>query len=134
MFRINNSTDDVLVADLIYDYTPALGNAYTVTGPLWFSFGEFKILPRFEADVELTGFASLEELENNPAVVYPNPATTEIFVINYEGTIQIMDTQGRVVASENVSLNNNSLAIEALADGIYFAVLANGQTIRFVKQ
>jgi len=137
MFRINNSTADVLVGDNIFDYDPVLGNGYNVQGPLWFSFGEFKIFPRFASDVELIGFASLENETQQAATLYPNPATESFAIKHFEGELNIVDAQGRVVFATEINANNNVVDVNVLQAGVYFVVLNNNnaaQTIRFVKK
>jgi predicted extracellular nuclease len=137
MFRINNSTADVLVGDNIFDYDPVLGNGYNVQGPLWFSFGEFKIFPRFASDVELIGFASLENGTQQAATLYPNPATESFAIKHFEGEMNIVDAQGRVVFATEINANNNVVDVNGLQAGVYFVVLNSNnvaQTIRFVKK
>lgn len=137
MFRINNSTADVLVADNIFNYDPVLGNGYNVQGPLWFSFSEFKILPRFASDVELIGFASLENETETAPVLYPNPAKESFVIHHFEGAITGLDAQGREVFSAVISNNSNVVDITDLQFGVYFVVLNSNnasRTIRFVKQ
>lgn len=133
MFRLNNSTADVLVDDDLYDYNAVLGNGYNAQGVMWFSFSEFKMLPRMASDIELVGFASTEALNLESVVLYPNPAETTISFSNYEGAITILDAQGRTVQTATVNASNAPLNIETLDAGVYF-VIANNQTIRFVKK
>lgn len=133
MFRLNNSTADMLVDDDIFAYTAVVGNGYNAQGLMWFSFGEFKMLPRMASDIELVGFASLSDNELNAVAVYPNPATNEISVVNYEGQIQISDALGRIVKTIAINTSNQQIDINSLESGVYF-VVANGQAIRFVKK
>lgn len=133
MFRLNNSTADMLVDDDIFAYTAVVGNGYNAQGLMWFSFGEFKMLPRMASDIELVGFASLSDNELNAVAVYPNPATNEISVVNYEGQIQISDASGRIVKTVAINTSNQQIDINSLESGVYF-VVANGQATRFVKK
>jgi hypothetical protein len=98
---------------------------------------------------DVSTIISLNRLGNDFGVlsVYPNPAkesiqiqfeTTEEAVI----TVQITDILGRVIKNQKMSttngINNVSLPLEILEDGIYYIVLSdNGKAslpIRFVKQ
>jgi hypothetical protein len=133
MFRLNTGNGDMLVDDDIYAFTPTLGNGYNAQGVMWFSFGEYKMLPRFTSDIETVGFASIENSEFAGLVLYPNPTEETLFVLNYEGQISVLDAQGRVVAVSNVSATQNQISVSNLTAGVYFAVV-DGQTIRFVKQ
>ena len=133
MFRLNNSTADMLVDDDIFAFTAVLGNGYNAQGPMWFSFGEFKMLPRMASDIELIGFASTEQNAFEAVVVYPNPSNDVITIANYDGEITILDASGRKVQVLEVTHNNNSLNISNFDSGIYF-IVTKEQIIRFVKK
>jgi hypothetical protein len=100
---------------------------------MWFSFSEYKMLPRMMSDIELVGFASTSENEVSALSIYPNPANHEIFNSNIEGIDQILDAQGRVVILENIQNSNQAIDLRKLESGVYF-IAVNGQTSRFVKQ
>lgn len=133
MFTINTGNGDMLVDDDIYAFTPTLGNGYNAQGVMWYSFGEYKMLPRFESDIETVGFASLEDTQINEAVLFPNPADATLNFMNFEGQVTVIDAQGRVVFTTHINANNSQIDIQNLASGVYFAEL-NGKTIRFVKK
>ena len=40
-----------MVDDLMYSFTPVTGQEYTITGPLSYSFGNFRVLPRESSDI-----------------------------------------------------------------------------------
>ncbi|MGB0424813.1 MAG: phospholipase D-like domain-containing protein, partial [Flavobacteriales bacterium] len=50
-FELNDGSGPCSVDDFIFFYTPSLGVHYAVTGPLYYSYGDFKILPRDINDV-----------------------------------------------------------------------------------
>ncbi len=50
-WQIDDGSGPIAVDDLIYLFAPTLNTIYTVSGPLHYSFGAYKILPRFEADI-----------------------------------------------------------------------------------
>ena len=70
-----------MVDDLMYSFTPVTGQEYTITGPLSYSFGNFRVLPRDAGDV-------LEGILNNSDIIedfsvfkaYPNPFNPTISV------------------------------------------------------
>jgi hypothetical protein len=66
-------------------------------------------------------------------VLYPNPADETLHVLNFEGQIVVLDAQGRVVATSEISSTQNQISVSNLTAGVYFAVI-NGQTLRFVKK
>ncbi len=133
MFKLNNSSADMLVDDDVFAYAAILGNGYNAQGIMWFSFSEFKMLPRMASDIQLIGSASLENSALEQVVVYPNPAQQSIFVANHEGAISILDVQGRTVKTQTISAVNNEINIETLESGVYFLTV-NGQSVRFVKK
>ena len=66
-------SDSVMIDDRYYQYTPVVGNVYNITGAVTYNYGDFKILPRFAADLEdITGIAGAEFSWN--IRLYPNPA------------------------------------------------------------
>ncbi len=133
MFRLNNSNADVLVDDDIFGYDAVLGNGYNAQGVMWYSFSEFKMLPRMASDIELVGFASIDDLNLTSVSIYPNPSENVIHVSNFVGQLSILDAQGRSVKTTEINTNDTQVNIETLEAGVYF-VLANNQTIRFVKK
>jgi phosphatidylserine/phosphatidylglycerophosphate/cardiolipin synthase-like enzyme len=52
-FELNDGSGPIAVDDLFYLYTATQGTAYTVTGPCYYSFGAFKIVPRDANDVQI---------------------------------------------------------------------------------
>ena len=63
----------VWINNLMYSFTPVTGQEYTITGPLNYSYGEYKVEPRDSNDI-------IEELINDT-----------IGDINYDDTINIYD-------------------------------------------
>jgi phosphatidylserine/phosphatidylglycerophosphate/cardiolipin synthase-like enzyme len=50
-WMVNDGTGSLMVNDLGVPYSPVLGEVYTLTGNLAYSFGDFKIEPRFPEDI-----------------------------------------------------------------------------------
>ena len=63
-----------MVDDLMYSFTPVTGQEYTITGPLSYSFGNFKVNPRDANDV-IEGILSNADLVQDFSILeaYPNP-------------------------------------------------------------
>jgi len=63
-------------------------------------------------------------------LIYPNPASRYLFISCgdiMEGEITLTDNSGRIVLRKNITSQNESLNIEKLSPGIYFAtVIADG--------
>ncbi|MCX6270911.1 MAG: GEVED domain-containing protein [Bacteroidetes bacterium] len=51
IWQIQDGSGTTLVHNLLYSYTPTLGEYYDVTGCVYFTFSEFRIEPRSEADI-----------------------------------------------------------------------------------
>jgi hypothetical protein len=136
-WKIYNAGDTVFVDDLMYTYnTPMLNSNYNVSGPLYYSFGEWKIEPRMASDVSLvTGISDLysEKLLN----IYPNPSNGLVNLnIEEEGSVfNIFDMNGKVIFSQtfnskgNVQLKLNGV----LSEGIYNAMIQEKSTVRMSK-
>lgn len=133
MFRLNTGNGDMLVDDDIYAFTPTLGNGYNAQGVMWFSFGEYKMLPRYESDIETVGFAALDNETLTNVVLYPNPASDVLNINNYEGEVTIFDALGRAVVFAEINATQNQIAVSELVAGVYFVVI-DGKTIRFLKR
>tara|TARA_B100000676_G_scaffold38425_2_gene36310 strand:+ start:1751 stop:3424 length:1674 start_codon:yes stop_codon:yes gene_type:complete len=63
-----------MVDDLMYSFTPVTGQEYTITGPLSYSFGNFKVNPRDANDV-IEDILSNADLVQDFSILeaYPNP-------------------------------------------------------------
>lgn len=77
MWEITDGSGPILIDDPMFAYTPVVGNSYTVTGLVDYSFTEWKILPRDAADVIDNGAST------DPILTVTSPANnTTIFVDN----------------------------------------------------
>ncbi len=112
-------------------YTPIeTDNTMTMdamTGILWYSFGNFKLTPRNNFDIEglsvqldTTGcttpfFSISENLAATPLDMYPNPAANKVTISGFDGeaTVSLYDLKGTLVktasATEAVEVNVNDL-------------------------
>ena len=83
-------------------------------------------------DVEVLGSGvGVQEVESTMFSVYPNPATTNI-TVKGEGSMEIVNTLGQVIVSEQVNGQAN-INVANLESGIYF-VRMNGTTQKFIKK
>ena len=128
---ITQPTGAYLVDDLMFAYTPELGESYDITGCVHYANGAWKIEPRFAADI-VTATAIEEVGTFNSATFGPNPAS-DVLRINTGlpiGTLAnyaLTDALGRTVRSGTLN-GNGTLAVEDLTSGFYHLTLraANG--------
>jgi hypothetical protein len=60
----------------------------------------------------------------NNFIIYPNPASAEInYLQAFNGLIQIVDLQGRVVLKQHVDEGQNKLSIQSLEEGTYVLII-----------
>lgn len=63
--------------------------------------------------------SGIDELVLDPVHIYPNPAQDVIFITGFsEGTIQIMDLEGRIIKERSIS-RQTSIQVADLAEGVY---------------
>ncbi len=138
---VNDGSGSALINPAIYEATRTQGTAYNVTGPVFYSFDEFKILPRNGNDVEAVVGVS-ETAVSSAITAWPNPAN-EVLNLRFadgrqvNGFVRIFDAQGREVAQHATGATTAAISVEALAPGYYTAVVETTEgtsSIRFVKQ
>ncbi|MCB9193063.1 MAG: T9SS type A sorting domain-containing protein [Flavobacteriales bacterium] len=121
---VNDGSGDVFVDDLIYAFTPSLNIMYNVTGPLNYSFSEWKIEPRDANDIEVA--SGIPTLATLGVQVGPNPTSGTLQVLGLQGSVPyaLTDAQGRVVLNGTLS-GDAILDLSGLTNGVY--QLAIGQ-------
>lgn len=129
MWAINDGSGIAKVDTMFYTYTPTLGTHYNVTGPIMYSFDEFRIEPRNAADVEL--WTSIGETEVTNISVYPNPASSFVR-INAEGfsKVSIINIVGQTMYEGN-NFNEVTLDVTTWPAGMYLVNFydVNGNTL-----
>lgn len=117
---VNDGSGDILVDDLIFDYTPVQGNSYRVTGVLDFSFAEWKIQPRSAEDIVDLGVNTQPTLyinsPENGSTIYTASTnfgfTVSNFTLGTDGKVEyILDSQTPVYVTTSPS------AITGLTNG-----------------
>lgn len=81
-------------------------------------------------------FTKLVEIEQRTLVVYPNPVSSNIMLLNLDYQTHLADiyaVTGQLLLQKFVSFTNNIIDVSALKEGIYVLKL-NGQTIKFTKK
>ena len=129
-WSIDDGSGVVLVDDFFYDAEPTVGVFYDITGPLDYSFGAFKILPRDMDDVDIA--IGIAELSFVNISTYPNP-TADFLVIerNSIEPVQAMiyDVNGRLVLDEVVISQLERLDVTRLSEGQYTLLITDGSTL-----
>ena len=127
-----------------YTYQPELGEfIYTLTGIVDYTFGAFKLEPRDDEDIELTG-NYIENENPKPAITslsnYPNPfnpSTTITFSLNTNNTenadLSIYNLKGQLIKQYSVSNDQYSVTWngidssgKSVSSGVYLYKLETG--------
>lgn len=93
-------------------------------------------------DISVTGTVGINENTLATVTIYPNPANDQLFVNGLvQGeltTLVISDLAGKVLAAPTTTTaNSTSIALNQLANGIYFLQISStkgNKTIKFVKE
>jgi len=131
-YTVNDGSGPVLVDDVIYAYSFSVGQVYNISGVLQYAFSEWRILPRFGADVELV--TSVGELTGEPIAVYPNPAVDQVRIAGAEGdriAYEIFGLNGRLTDSGTTL--NGLIDCGHLNEGAYTIVLRNNAGVRHAR-
>jgi hypothetical protein len=134
-WTVSNSSASINIDDMIFPFTPTQGAAYDVTGPVYYSFSTYKILPRDANDIVLVSQVGMEENQLENMKVYPNPASNFIFVDNANQTnsiIMILDSRGAIVKQLNQTKTSERIDVSGLSSGIYYIrIISNEGTAQY---
>ncbi|MEI8115994.1 MAG: T9SS type A sorting domain-containing protein [Flavobacteriia bacterium] len=81
------------------------------------------------------GVLGLDEMTNATLSVYPNPSSEVVTIESNitEGSIQIIDLTGKVIANQTVNGTATAFNTTALTNGMYTVILTNGSTVETRK-
>ena len=124
-WRLLNGSDTVIVKGSIYKFNPTVGLYYDVTGVVDYNFGNFKLLPRDAADIQLA--TSIKEINNYKVSVYPNPVQNQLnFELNTSNfSVRIIDVTGKTISYTSTLSNKLKVNTTSLNNGIYFYSVLN---------
>lgn len=91
----------------------------------------------FLEEMDCSNITDVNELsESNSVLVFPNPATDNLWIdIAKATTFSIHDIIGNSVSIGNLKSGRNNISIEELRRGLYFLYLGEGnRTLRIVKE
>jgi hypothetical protein len=77
----------------------------------------------------------IEEMSQNPLEIFPSPASRHLYLSTREnlGLIRLIDSYGRCVFTENISLPKAEISLDNFLPGLYI-VEAAGRRMKFVKE
>jgi uncharacterized repeat protein (TIGR01451 family) len=89
-------------------------------------------------DREFVSALGTKEFNHSKFSLYPNPAKTILNIQSEKNidSIEIIDTNGRVIHKQRIDNTNGTVNVESFSNGIYFIKLHNDQnttTIKFIK-
>ncbi len=138
MWKIEDASDTAKVHNLLFAYTPVLNTYYNITGPIHYTFNEYRIEPRNAADVQVV--TGINDPENNSQVsIYPNPV---LDILNIKSdkvmsNVNVYDVIGKTVFTALVNNSIYSIQTEKFVAGTYLLemVYTDGKiySTRFVK-
>lgn len=117
-----NSPTSINIDDMIFAFTPTQGAAYDITGPVYYSFSTYKILPRDANDIVLVSQVGMQENQLENIKVYPNPASNFVTIESVNqlnANIMMLDTRGAIVKQFNLTNTSERIDISDLSSGIY---------------
>jgi len=108
---VNDGSGDVMIKNLYIQFGPSVGTHYNVTGPVIYSYSNFKIVPNSESDVEIYNNTNFADVITNSVKLYPMPATS---YINVEAkdlitNVEVYSLTGSLVAKYNVNATSGTL-------------------------
>ncbi len=130
MWTIDDGSGALNVDDNIYSFTPTANEHYDVTGIGYYSYGEFKILPRDANDITIS--SGIESIDNGSAIsIFPNPAVNYFTIQSNEriASVELFNVVGEKIRTYNGNLTN--YPVLDFKTGIYFVKIytENGNTI-----
>lgn len=121
-WTVSNSPTSINIDDMIFAFTPTQGAAYDITGPVYYSFSTYKILPRDANDIVLVSQVGMQENQLENIKVYPNPASSFVTIESanqLNANIMVLDTRGAVVKQFNFTNTSERIDVSDLSSGMY---------------
>jgi hypothetical protein len=130
-WEVDDGSGPCRVDDMMLDYTPQTGTAYSVTGVVHFSYSNFKIEPRTEEDVNIV--TGVDYVTGKSLEVYPNPASDYLFVNHVPDNgleVTLFDVLGNRVFSIELTAGNQMIDISTVKQGYYFVKLGKSGEVK----
>jgi hypothetical protein len=136
MATVNDGSGQIQIDDDIYKHTFTQGTAYNITGVVYYSYDEQKILPRSAADVSIYTSSPTTDWKSGISA-YPNPFTSSILVDNAASVrkYSISNIIGQQLVSGTVDgMSQIEIGTENLPQGIYLITFENALGEKAVRK
>ncbi len=113
----------------LYNTSPARGELYIINTDASMQFIDSLLDEITLCAISSDGIQAHAAQLNKPNIkIYPNPASRVIHVTNAQGyNLQILDLTGRVIVSQPIISNMQSVALPSLSSGLYLVTLKGKQ-------
>lgn len=132
------ATNDVIVNDFIFAYTPIVGDYYNVTGVVNARLDMFKLEPRVLGDIENLKLTSVTPVSGIEYKIYPNPFNDRIFIDNNDKLTRAVITNVAGQRVIDVVSPSHEIRTSNLVSGVYVITLLNDKGIvkteKFIKE
>lgn len=136
-YSVDDGTGECLINPDIYDHDAVFGEIYNITGVSTYSFGAFKIMPRFADDVEIS--TGISEVTTADGIrVFPNPVSETLNVQwtgNESGVVeyQLFDVSGQRVRTGVLQQPQGAVSMNGLTPGWYSLNLQDGDSLKHIR-
>jgi|GEM_PF-1083190 len=141
---VDDGTGTTMVDDLIYEFVPEIGESYNITGIVDYSYGSFRIEPRYSSDISISSTGQEDVLNNNFNLYnFPNPfnpnttiyfttenteTNTEILIYNIKGQkIKTLEVRNLKLGINEIIWDGTDSNNKSVSSGIYFYKMKAGQ-------
>jgi hypothetical protein len=143
-WELDDGSGPVIIDDMGVSYVPDTALNYTVTGPVMFDFGDFKIEPRDSNDIIALGIEEVKETDPGfHFSVYPTVSTHSISInlVSHrkrKTEVVVYNISGRKIETlleENLDKGDHILTWtgENVPTGVYFITARSGDISETVK-
>jgi hypothetical protein len=135
MWEINDGSGPCKGHGLLYSFTPVLNRFYNITGTVFYSYSEFRILPRMASDIEQVSSVS-SHLSAKGINLYPNPTRGNLSIsfsaeISENTIVKVINALGAEVYTQPIPQNSGqvvNLMLPELNAGMYFVQVRTAET------
>ncbi|MCK5052042.1 MAG: T9SS type A sorting domain-containing protein [Candidatus Cloacimonetes bacterium] len=140
---VDDGSGEIMINDLMYAFVPVIGEFYDIIGVVDYSFGSFKIEPRYSSDVSIASWIQEDIVNVNFNLNnYPNPfnptttisfstseltENTELIIYNLKGQMtKRLEIRNLKLGSNDVVWDGTDNNEQPVSSGIYFYTLISG--------